>query len=74
MHGYGARLLNAYPQRRFALEELVPLGVDADRPAARALLGSALESKQLASESKIRLLLLLPNDSTLKWLVENDRE
>jgi hypothetical protein len=70
VHNYGASLLNSYPTRRFTLEELVPLGIEIDRPAARALLGSALESKQLTGESKARLLELFPNDTTLKRISE----
>lgn len=73
VHGYGAYMLDAHPGRRFSLEELIPIGIDADRPAARSLLGSALESRRLTEESEARLLSLFPDDSTLKWLAEKDK-
>ena len=57
----GSSMLNANPTRRYDVAELVPIGVDADRTSARALLSSALETGRLTDEAVAEVERLFPN-------------
>jgi len=65
VYQHGAALLNEFPQRQFSIEELLPLGVDADRCASRSLLSSALDSNQLTQQAIDAARALFPNDDRL---------
>jgi hypothetical protein len=41
---YGMALLNSSPDRRFTVDELIPLGIEVDRSTSRAVLSSALDA------------------------------
>jgi hypothetical protein len=58
----GSSMLNTDPARRYEVAELVPIGVDADRASARALLSSALEAGRLTDEAVAEVERLFPND------------
>ena len=60
---HGAMLLNSFPDRDFTIADLLPLGVEADTSAARAVLSSALDSNQLAPTEKPSLLSFFPADA-----------
>lgn len=58
----GAKLLNDHPRQQFEIAYLVPIGVDADRASARALLSSAAESNQLTASALAEARRLYPNE------------
>jgi hypothetical protein len=59
----GGILLEDDPTRAFDIDELLPLGVEADRASSRALIGAAFDENRLTASSVSRLLELFPNDS-----------
>ena len=67
---YGTRRLNAAPDRRFTIEDLIPLGVDTDRSTSRAVLASALDNNQLADSETERLLAMFPDDRHFRRVIK----
>ena len=63
-------LLDDNPDRLFEIEELVPVGIAADRGSARAILGSAFDERRLTEASANRLLELFPGDRYLTGAIE----
>jgi hypothetical protein len=58
----GSSMLNSHPGKRYEVAELIPIGVDADRASARALLSSALEGGRLTDEAVAEVERIFPND------------
>ena len=71
VHGMG--LLNSAPDHQFTIQELIPLGIDVDRPASRAVLSSALDNNQLVSSEKEQLLRLFPSDAYFRRVIGGGR-
>ena len=65
VYQHGAALLNEFPHRQFSVDELLPLGVDADRVTSRAVLTSALDSNQLTQQAIESARALFPHDDRL---------
>ena len=63
--------MNDAPERCFEIEELLPLGVDAEPGASRSLVGSALDEGQLTERAIDALPELFPGD---RYLVETIRQ
>jgi hypothetical protein len=61
----GTMLMNDAASRRFEIEELLPLGVDAEPGASRSLLGAAFDRGQLTERGVGALLELFPGDRYL---------
>jgi hypothetical protein len=66
----GSMLAEDNPGKKFEIEELIPLGVDADRVSSRALLGSAFDEDQLTEGATKKLLQLFPNDRYLNQAIQ----
>lgn len=62
------------PDSQFEIEELIPLGIDADRVTARAMLGAAFDENRLTPASEDRLLELFAGDRYLAEVIEQRRK
>jgi hypothetical protein len=69
----GTMLMNDAPGRQFEIDELVPLGVEADHGSSRALLGAAFDGEQLTERAVDALLTLFPGDAYLTGAIEKKR-
>lgn len=68
-----AILLEDHPERKFEIEDLIPLGIANDRVSARSLLGAAFDEDRLTDLSVARLLDFFPTDSYLQRAIEKRR-
>lgn len=55
-------LFQDHPNKRFEIEQLLPLGIEIDRTTARAILGTAFDEGQLSDAGIKCLLELFPSD------------